>query len=547
MTKSKISKAILLAFSSLTVTTPVWSQVNDVPTPGTLLEGLRPAPMPLPTLGEGVSISLPALLPGATPDPDAPRFVVKAFVFKGNVAMSSEALRALAADYEGKSLNPFDLQKLTAAITQHYRNNGYPVANTVVPAQKVDSGVVQIEVIEGKFDRVLFNGNMLYNDQMLQKWAAPLIDQTVELAKVEERLLTFNDLPGLQVRGILVPGAEYGTTTMQTEVAEEKITGQATLNNYGRQEVGQHRVETTVNLNNLTETGDQFTVRGSVSEGGLMQMGGLSYTMPVGIGGDRLGVSYTYVDYALGGKMSRLNIRGRSELASVNYIHPIIRSAKQNLFSTFAYRSFSSVQSPASMLPPRDYSVPEIGLSGNKMYDNGDTLTGGLRMSSNFQSSEHATVKGAQAFKIDGELMRSFQLDPKWILQLSGAMQWATDSLPDAEKFSVGGPQNLRGYAPADIRGDSGAMASAELKYRLPSVEMPIYASVFADGAIINRAYTDTTRKELKEESVGSYGIGLTFQPAKNTTGRFVAALPTEMRTKEDKHGRLWLSLTAAF
>ena len=61
------------------------------------------------------------------------------------------------------------------AVTRFYQENGYPVARAVLPAQKVEKGMVRIEVIEGRVGDVRFEGNRRYDPDRLRGRLATLV------------------------------------------------------------------------------------------------------------------------------------------------------------------------------------------------------------------------------------------------------------------------------------------------------------------------------------------------------------------------------------
>lgn len=517
-------------------------------TPGAVLETVRPPAPPPPAAQEG-----PALLPAATEampslDPDAPRFPVTAFRITGNAAIATETLDALLAPHAGKQYNLFELNKLLQELTAHYRSAGYPVARAVLPAQKVEGGVVLIEIIEGKVDRVRFTGNARYRDAFLAGWSEPLVGETVRLAVLEQRLLLIDDLPGLETRAVLSRGQQYGTTSVEVQVEERPVEGSITVNNHGRREVGEHRVDAAVNLNNPLRMGDQLGVRASVSEDELLKLYGVSYSLPLGTAGTRLAASYTKVEYRLtGDELDRLELTGESELGSLVVSHPVLRSRSENLFATVGARTFHGKQLAFGQpLIDNDVTLAELGLAWNRLGDKNLSIAG-LRVSSNGRDSRDGTRDNAHRFKIDGEFTHLRQVAARWEAKLATAAVWSPDSLADAERFSLGGPSSVRGYPSASVLGDRGVFASVEARYRLAIADAPAHVSVFADAGRASRVHpADGTPRSV---SLSSVGVGFSILPRKWLAAQIAAALPTgEVRDIDGhEHGRIWASLSATF
>ena len=73
--------------------------------------------------------------------------VVKRIQFAGYKYLSLETLRQLARPYEGRTLDGSDLQHLTYAISEAYRQTGW-VVQVYVPRQNLQTGDLQIQIIE---------------------------------------------------------------------------------------------------------------------------------------------------------------------------------------------------------------------------------------------------------------------------------------------------------------------------------------------------------------------------------------------------------------
>lgn len=519
-----------------------------VPTPGAVFETVRPTAPAIPAPKQEKSLTLPAPSDKLALDPNAPGSPVSGFRIVGNHAIDSTLLQGLVAAEAGKTLNLFQLYKVARIISDHYHSKGFPVARAVIPAQKIEGGVVTIEVIEGKVDKVVFRGNDSYSDEFLARWSEPLVGQQVQVTPLEERMLKIGDLPGLDARAVLTPGDEYGTTTVDVGVEENRVDGQVSVNNYGRREVGTHRIDASVNVNNPFGIGDQLGFRGSYSQGGLVKMAGINYSLPLNIEGTRLALNYTAVDYGIGGDLAALDINGKTTLGGISVMHPFLRSQNENLFGTFSVRSFSGEQLTSDIpISKNSIRVMEAGLAWNRIDDRANITTAGLRVSSNFRDSRGGARTDAQKFKIDGEASHLQRLTKTWDLKLSASAQWSPDTLADAEQFSLGGPTSVRGYPAADVRGDRGAFASMEVRYRTALASMPSFVSVFADGGYTSRVNPGPGTPH--SNSLGSAGVGLTVFPTKTMIAEVAAAIPTGKLDPSDprKNGRIWFNLTKTF
>lgn len=521
---------------------------QTVPTPGTVLETVRPnLPIaPAPKLEKPLSLT-PSVEAG-NQDPNAPRTQVAAFRITGNLVIDTSTLTGLIAEYAGKPYNLYELQKVTRVISDYYHSKGYPVARAVVPAQKIEGGTLTLEVIEGRIEKAHFTGNKLYSDTLLSRWTKPLNGKPVQVEPLEERMLAINDLPGVKAQAVLTPGSEYGTTVLDVQVKEKPIDGQISFNNSGRREVGEYRVDGSVNLNNPFGIGDQLGFRTSYSERGLIKMLGANYSLPLNIEGTRLAVNYTAVDYGIGGDLGNLDINGKSNLGGVTVIHPFIRKQSENLFGTFGIRYFNGKQFMSDTpITKNSVLVAEAGIAWNHIDPQFNVTSAGVRISSNFRSSLDNEWDHSQKLKLDGEISHLFHMTKVWDLKLSASGQVSSQALADSEKFSLGGTNSVRGYPSADVRGDRGVFASVEVRYRPTFISMPSYFSVFADGGYTARR--NPTAGTPYSSTINSAGIGYNFFPTPSVIAEIAAAVPTSRLDPSDsrKGGRIWFNLTTTF
>ncbi len=87
-----------------------------------------------------------ALPPAMTIDAST-SVVVKRIQFAGYKYLNLDTLRQLARPYEGRTLNGSDLQQLTYAISEAYRQTGW-VVQVYVPRQNLQTGDLQVQIIE---------------------------------------------------------------------------------------------------------------------------------------------------------------------------------------------------------------------------------------------------------------------------------------------------------------------------------------------------------------------------------------------------------------
>jgi hemolysin activation/secretion protein len=78
---------------------------------------------------------------------DATLVTPQRFEFSGNRRLSAEQLYAVVAPFTHRPLNQHELQQLTHAVTEAYRQSGWLV-QAYIPRQTLPTAVLTVQVIE---------------------------------------------------------------------------------------------------------------------------------------------------------------------------------------------------------------------------------------------------------------------------------------------------------------------------------------------------------------------------------------------------------------
>jgi hemolysin activation/secretion protein len=123
---------------------------------------------------------------------------------------------------------------------------------------------------------------------------------------LERPLLLLRDLPDMEVTSELGPSkTQLGAADLTVKISENQkhFNGYVDADNYGNRFSGEYRLGLNLNYGDLTGYGDLLSFRGFVTDES-MKFGRLSYVIPLGHYGTRIGASATSFQYTLG-KTSR--------------------------------------------------------------------------------------------------------------------------------------------------------------------------------------------------------------------------------------------------
>lgn len=540
-----IAGALALAAAQACAATPDAGQISREPR--------SPAPLATPS---SPTLKLDRPTTGSVPE-GGPTVVVSAFEIQGNTVFDTPTLQALLADEQGRPLTFADLTRLAARVTRHYRDAGYLVARAYLPAQEVNDGVLRIAVLEGRLSQVELKNAAGLKPSALAALGQLPADQPLQARVLDQTLLTLADLPGSQVQSTLRPGQALGASELLVEVSRTRgFEGSADLDNFGSTYTGEYRAGSSLYWNNPLALGDQLSLRVQVSNDHL-NYERLAYQLPLGVYATRLGVAVSNMSYRLGKDFSSLDADGRSQVSSAYLRQGLLRSVDANWYGQLQFdakRLRDSVDSTNTTTHQRLRNWV-LGLSGDWRDGLGaggsNTLllnltVGKLSLDADSAALDAVSAQTAGDFnRFELALQRVQFLSPGWSLALNLRGQAADHNLPSVEKFALGGSQGVRAYPQGEALGDSGWLASAELRWNLaPGWQLQAFGD--AGGVKLNR------QPWLDEDNfrhLSGLGLGASWgTPRLAVTLSSAWATSSESSTSQpDRRPRLWAQASYAF
>ncbi len=471
-------------------------------------------------------------------DPDL-RFELQAVDIEGNTVFSDDELAMLYADHIGQEVNLNAVQAIAQEITVKYRSAGYILARAVVPAQRIGEGEVTIRVIEGYIDNVTFQGEVPGDTGLIDKYVKNLTEQRpLNVEQMERYILLINDLAGMTARGALspspaTPGASLLTITMQ----QRDYDGRFELDNRGSRFLGPAQGKITLRGNDLFGNHERITFR-TVDTLNLDELfyHELSIEQPVGSEGTRLRLLGSITDTEPGNGLEPLDIEGDSVSVILEATHPFIRSRRENLFGTFG---FTYRDTELDVLGTELYEDNIRKVHAGFSYDFYDRYLGINQFSARITqgidafgaNDDNDPVSRANAdpdfTRVNFDAQRLQSIDEHFAIQLNTSGQYAFDELYSSEEFTIGGEFFGSAYDPAELSGEHGIAARAELQYNIDYPAQWLNSSqayYFLDGGKI---WNDNALAgELANASLVSTGLGLRIEALDQWRGALELATP---------------------
>jgi hemolysin activation/secretion protein len=392
---------------------------------------------------------------------------------------------------------------------------------------------------------VRFDGNRRYSAAFLGARTAPLsAGSVVTIEQLERSLLLLNDLPGLKARAALEPGSTFGATDAVITVEEKPVDLLLQLSNTGRREVGAVRLDAGASLNNPLGIGDQITLREIRSQGNLFRYQRLGYSLPLSANGLRLSAAQSSVEYSVAGDFAALGIRGNVHGGEIGLSYPIERGRSRNIIGNVGER-FVRTEQTALGAPISQGSLQVVTASVNASWLQADSSASTLTAAFSGNGKDNpGPVAKRDALRAQYNLDYTYLtgVSPHWDLFLHAQGVKTMGAAPDTEKFGLGGPDSVRAYRSAELRGDSGWLLSTELRRQFVVADVAAVANLFYDlGGVMNQGFAG-------QDKLQGVGAGVVIYPTRNVHFQAQIATPLHSREAGDGKGtRVWLTLTAQF
>ena len=534
----------------------------STPTPGQVQSNLPTAPPP-PQPKAAPEFTPPATAPSEV-QPGGPTVPVEHFEIVGDSAFPDAILQAQLAGFLHRDLTLAELYQAADVLTKYYQSHGYGIARATVPQQEFSGGTVHLQVVEGRLGKVSVEGESRTRKSVIERRVSDFKSGALYTdAAMDRSVLLANDLPGLQVQATLEPGADFGTADLIYKAADQaETTGQVSVDDYGRRDVGLWRLNAEADVASLTGSGDKLVANITHSEGNLLNFGGLTYSLPLGPPGGSFTTDYNQSEYRVAGStFEKLALRGRSDNAGASYQYPQVRGRLTNFYWGFGFQhAGSATLAGGEEVSSENLNTGQLTAYYTQAHEDGAYWSLSGAFASNLRK-DYGTTRGAERarLELDGSYVQPFA--QSWTFVAKGAGEWSPDPLADTEKYSLGGPDSVRGFLSAEQRGDSALFASGELQ-----------RSLGADRAFNLGAFLDSGRVWLKKfntfaldakthqevsvptpgaaETLTSAGLELDWQPpSRRWIGRlqWAWAIGGYKPSDGNSGGHLWVSLGMNF
>lgn len=452
-------------------------------------------------------------------------FDILEYRVEGNTVLPIGKVEEAVYPFLGEARSVDDAEKARAALEKAFHDAGYLTVFVNIPEQKVDGGVVRLEVQEGKVEKLRVVGSRYYALGAIKERVPEFAEGNVPyFPAVQKQLASVNGTPDRQVAPVMRPGKSPGKVEVDLKVQDKlPFHGGIELNNRYSANTTHTRLNGSMRYDNLWQRDHSIGISFQVTPENTDETKVLSATYLIPTGGDYWAL-YGVISKSDVSAVGDVSVIGNGNIYGLRYIHPLpgLEGYSHSLTLGIDYKDFqetTALQGADSFNTPISYLPFYLGYDGTLQdADSTTQINMGLTFSVRGLGNEvqefadkRFLAKPDFAY-VRAELKHTMQLYKGWQLFANVTGQLANQPLISSEQFAVGGMDTVRGYLESNSLGDHGANATLELrtpplaKYLSDQIT-DLHALAFYDAGHVR--IRDPLPGQIESYDLASLGLGL--------------------------------------
>ena len=503
--------------------------------------------------------------PGA--DEGAPVFDILEFQIEGNTVLSVEAIERSVTPFLGERKGMADAESARVALEKAYQGAGYLTVFVDVPEQRVDSGVVILNVTEGRVERLKVSGSRYFSQGYIREKVSELADGKVpNFNEVQRQLALVNRTEDRRVQPIMRAGLTPGTVETELKVDDKlPLAGSVELNNRAAADTQPIRMSASLRYENLFQLDHSIALSFSTAPREISQSRVLSVNYSIPTSDQAAWVGYIVNSDSAVAALGDVNVLGKGTTVGLRYLRPLIGAA-QDTHSISLGVDYKDLQeethSGGSVIStPLRYLPLQFAYNGSIDHGAQGRTQLNLQAAAAFRRilARDVDCPGGTADQfackrqggdggfatLRGDLRYSLPFSMGTVsagnFNLRLGAQMATGPVPGGEQYTIGGAESVRGYYEAEGAGDRAVLGSIE--WRSPDFSSRVSRWLDGEGdgtrtkllsqtyglAFVDVARTygfDPATGQAPHTSLAGAGFGLRARLHKSISGEFDLAWP---------------------
>lgn len=502
------------------------------------------------------------VMPAAPSENEEIKFTLKNINLDApDLRLNKEKLTGILSPALNREITLGELNSIIDQVTAYCRSHGYPASAAFVPAQQVaEDGTIHIQVIPGRYGKVIIDNHSRLKDDIIQGFINNLKPgNIIETESLETALFSISDLSGTKAVAVLAAGSEFGTSDVTVRVEDGKQSNTVLYTeNYGSRSSGRYRYGLQESIYDVGGTGGKINL-GTLISNSRMHNFYANYEALVGRGGTTLGIGYSKMDYQLGGPVgASLHPEGTANTLSIFGSTPIFHTTSHKMKVTYGYDyrrmkdEFDENNLSSFMNRKKHSHSAHVGVEGFERWTETGTLlnydlslrSGRLGLDSTTPYGkllDDATNAEGGYTKLEANLTGVQALGHRTDVMVKLSGQRASKNLDGSEQIYLGGANGVRAYPQAEGAGDDGWLGTIEFRYY---TDLPgLVLSTYLDGGHVNLRHDGS----YGGETLKGWGIGVSYTKPNDWFARFDYARrigsDPHMSDEAKSRARMWFIL----
>ena len=455
-------------------------------------------------------------------------FDIMEYRVEGNSVLPIGKIEEAVYPFLGMAKNIDDVEQARAALEKSFHDAGYLTVLVNIPEQNVEVGMVRLDVVEGKVEKLRVVDSHYYSLGAIKNRVPEFAEGNIpNFTEVQKQISAINGTPDRRVAPVLRPGKTPGKVEVDLKVQDSlPFHGGIELNNRYSANTTHSRLSGSMRYDNLWQRDHSLGISFQVTPENTDETKVLSATYMIPTGGDYWAL-YAVNSQSDVSAVGDVNVVGNGNIFGLRYMHPLppLSGYLHSLTLGVDYKDFQesmTLLGADSFTTPIAYTPFNIGYDATLQTTNSTTqmnlgVTFSVRGLGNDEqefANKRFLAKPDFAYA-RADIKHTQQLYKGWQLFANVRGQLASQPLISSEQFAIGGLDSVRGYLESAALGDHGINGTFEL--RTPSLAKylsdqigDLHALAFYD--IGHVSISEPLPGQTERFNLASVGVGLHFK-----------------------------------
>ena len=424
-------------------------------------------------------------------------FPIKEIKLIGANLMPKKKQNEILNSFTSKCFEPKTLTDLVSVLTNYYHSKGYAAAHPNIPKQNIQSGVLEIEMFEGKIEKVVIGEDRFVDKMQALTAFGAIKGDILQIDDINQGLYQINRLPSNNATMKIEPSDNFGEAVVLIANDNKKFPARANISydNLGNDFTGIRRTNFSGSLDNMLFLNDSINLNYSTNLNDDSQTKDIkSFTSGISVPFGHNTFSYDYSRTEFRGTNQGINgplrLSGYSDRNNLTIDRVLLNKGNFRLganTSLTTKESASYLNQEKIDVTERKLTIGNLGISISNYFNNGVNLylkpsySKGLKILNGKKDERNLTTDIPRAqfevFKLYASLSKKFnipKLNAPILLSTEMDSQFAKDTVYGSEQFAVGGYYSVRGFRENYITGDNGYYFRNKAAFNIGSLILPL-------------------------------------------------------------------------